>query len=497
MQKGKILFFNQKNGAGKLIAKDGKKYDFSADVWSDFENMPSSGLMVDFENRGTKVLLLKASQKSVASSKEIQKSQSRDKKEESKEKKSSDGSSNIKLENSVVDCVNYYFEEYLEVLQKNQKLLGDEKSLDYFKMRRFLLTAYNNLKQLDRTIQNDKFKEIESEIKFLEKIYLSLKKLLAMPKEVAFDTIFLQNQSDYRRFKEIGADLKKRLDRASALEKILNAQIKQKESTLFDLNSGDENYNELANRLKPIKKRYADTIYEISVIKKRLSLLFSSITGFKNRYYEPFCDLFEQNLKYYKTKIVKIMNVKAYEFDYTLWSNAKESPLIRKFFADCDIDGTYSSKTFLKYFLKSLDKEKLTQENRDLQELLNYLESSYTKRIIVLTKDSDSGALIKVAIENLDKDISVTSSTSPVDVVAMAKTKYYDLVIFDFNLKLMNGFEFVKMHQKNITKSGDFCVIYGEDEAKFMIGIENLGIKYSLKRPVNEKELREKLKLVL
>jgi len=208
--------------------------------------------------------------------------------------------------------------------------------------------------------------------------------------------------------------------------------------------------------------------------------------------------LLETNVNFLKDRLLNILNARAYEFDYVLWSNAKESPYIRKFFTECKIEGSYCSKTFLNYYLKSLDKDKLSEENQKLVELLRYLEDNFTKRIVVLAKDLDFAEYLKILVEKIDKDISVVASTSPVDMINYAKKHIVDTVILELDLRLMDGFEFINNFTSQIKTLTDFCLVYDQskltDVEKYK---ENSFVKHFVKKQTKEAQMLEILRGVI
>lgn len=174
--------------------------------------------------------------------------------------------------------------------------------------------------------------------------------------------------------------------------------------------------------------------------------------------------------------------------------------IYQKIFIDCKIEGSYSSKTFLSYYLKSLDKDKLSEDNQKLVELLRYLEDNFTKRVIILAKDLDFAEYLKVLVEKIDKDISAVASTSPVDMINYAKKHIVDTVILELDLRLMDGFEFINNFTSQIKTVTDFCIVY--DQSKLIdIDIEkykeNPFVKHFIKKQTKEAQLLEILRSVI
>jgi len=508
---GKILFYNTNSGVGKIITKGMERFEFSAEFWVDYDNLPKAGIEVEFQLENNTPRKIRANtkeskDKESVQDKKIEQSQKKEKQNNQDEKEDNSKKrgaarrvpiSKIKEEYPLPECVNAYFEDYLDLLQKNRDALGSAKSLDFFRMRRFLVTAYYNLKQLDRGIANDKFKVIEKDLKRLTGIYDNFLKVSRLPKEVAFEMIYLKNQPDYVKANSLADTYRSEMNSSIMLEKNLRNELKLREVE-YSAEKDPRKKIELEYRLKPLRKEYTDIVHAASVARENLIYVGNLINEYKSSRFEAFSSLFEQNITYIKSKLIKVLNVKAYEFDYTLWINAKDSIYIRKFFSDCKIEGTYCSKTFLKYYMKNLDKEKLGDDNRKLYDLLNYLESSYTKRVAILCKDIDTAEMIKVAVEKIDKEYSVLSSSSPMEILNNPSPHLPDLVILEVNLRLMNAFEFVSRYKKIYPNAlTDFCILYESSEASEVSENENRDIRYSLKKPFTQKELLEKLKVVL
>ena len=81
----------------------------------------------------------------------------------------------------------------------------------------------------------------------------------------------------------------------------------------------------------------------------------------------------------YKDMIAKILNYKAYDFDAYLWKCAVKSKPISDYFKSSRIKGTYSTETFLRYYLKTLDTDKVRSEQEGLFKLLEYFEKRNSK----------------------------------------------------------------------------------------------------------------------
>ncbi|MFW5990042.1 MAG: hypothetical protein ACOCP1_01445 [Campylobacterales bacterium] len=508
--RGKIIFYNTNEGTGKIITKDSQKYNFDVDAWEDYDVLPKAGLEVVFSEKGLNAISIKVGQleDSGTHSKSTQvPSEQKETKEyqglrrDSEHKKVAEDSSvlkEIKAHKGLHESMDEYFGDYYGIIQSNQDALASTKTLDYFRMRRFLNTAFHNLKQVDRSISNDKFKEIEAELKFLKRIYDSFVKITSLPPEVAYEMIFLDNQPQYQEAAIQLKTYKQQMETATRIQKALHSELQHKERQLKNPELDKEHKEQLEKQIKPVRRDYADAVFDASKAKESIVQITKSIDAFKKEFYDAFLRTFEQNITYLKDRLIKILDARAYEFDYILWANAKESPYIRKFFTDCKIEGSYCSRTFLKYYMKSLDKDKLTDDNKKLFDLLRYLESEHTKKIVVIAKDLDFAEHIKVLVERIDKDLNVIASTSPVDMINACKKYPADVIILEFELRLMDAFEFIKTYTSQVKALTEFCLVYDERSAKSVESIsENPLIKHYFKRNSQEREILKKLKTVI
>lgn len=505
--KGKIILYNQNEGTGKIITEEGVKYTFDVDGWADYDVLPQVGLEVIFSLEGQVPISIKVGQlqqelydKTASHSHaDTAYTSSRSLPQKAGQAaKSEELISDITANKPLSECLDEYFGDYYDIIKRNADDLSSQKKLDFFMMKRFLNTAYHNLKQIDRSISEGKFKEIENELKFLHKIYNSFVKITSLPQEVAYEMIYLENQENYKNAQGQAKHLKTKMDTSKRVEKGLKNDIERLEMQLKDGELSPEKIKELESEVKPIRREYTDALFNAGKSKEDLVTLTKTIDEFKKSHYEEFAKLFSEHVAYLKDKLIKILNVKAYWFDYMLWANAKESPYIRKFFTECKIEGSYCSKTFLNYYLKSLDKDKLTEDNQKLFGLLKYLEENFTKRVIVLTKDLDYAEYIKILVEKIDKDMSVQASTSPVDMINFAKRHVVDIVILEMDLRLMDAFEFMKNFNEQVSFMPDFCVIYDRTSSE-MVEKAALApaIKKMIKKQTKERDMLELLKRII
>ena len=90
------------------------------------------------------------------------------------------------------------------------------------------------------------------------------------------------------------------------------------------------------------------------------------------------------------------------------------------------------------------------------QDQINQLASSTTtqtqsKKILIVDDDSDIAFTLRIGLENNDSYMQVHSYDNPLNALLDFKPNFYDLLLIDVNMPLMNGFELCeKLLQKDI-----------------------------------------------
>ncbi|MCW8838232.1 MAG: hypothetical protein OQJ77_02530 [Thiovulaceae bacterium] len=361
--KGRILFYNPQIGEGKLILDTKEKINFTVDVWDDFDIGPESNILVECDFEEDVLKSIKASQpNSTKTENNFQ---------EKNEKMFFDEQSGPRY--SVSETLKNYFSHIEDVIGEPPEIINTKAQLDYSLSKRFLLTAYNNLKGLDPSLHEHKdIKEKISTIEDLHKAYNSVTEKMDVP-HLAFEMIFLRVQPEYIQYQK---KKEKCLNTIPTLTKLINSlepELKKGEENLKVIRN-DRIKTDLKNKLKKIRGRYVDAIHERACLSEELSEMKDIKAIYTEKYFHDFDrELSALQLKY-KDMISRILNYKAYDLDVSIWKNASKSRMIQEYFKDAGIKGGYSTKTFLRYYLDTLDKEKVKDEQEELFKLLDYLE---------------------------------------------------------------------------------------------------------------------------
>jgi len=481
---GKITYFNQQEGAGKILTRDKKVFTFDMDSWVDFDMLPTTGLMVEFSIAGDKLENIM-----------------------SKERPSGDEvtQDDVGLHLSINDCIEGYFEQVKKLIENYATLLESQKELDFSRMRRFLLTAYNDLYELDTSLATSRLESKKNELLKLQDKYASFTRVAKFPLPYAFEKIFLEQQPHFLKIIEKKENTAQKISAFASKERhfLFDIELKEKELKKLAENGkkGSEEYAIKESALKSLRAQYVDTLHYVATQREMLTLYTKQIENFKKKYFPQFVKEFEPLVRFYDAKLIKILNVRAYEFDSMLWGQAKKSKLIRQFFIDSGIEGTYSSKTFLKYYLRTLDKDKLNDNNKNLFALLKYLESLGSENILVIRSSKEAALKTKYLIENIDKELSVNITIDPSETFKYAIKNRPDIIILEYGMRLVNVKDYIKKFVELIPPDSsppNFCVLVPEGiNPETIKEIREAGVKNIIGSTLSDEEFTDVLRRIL
>jgi len=383
---GTIIFYNTDNGSGLILCEDKQKYKFDIESWGDLDNLPQIGLKVTFdtENNFAKNIVKKpetTDKNSIPTSiqsaeKTILQTTLPDSDDEDLDKELIPDFYSIKTvpKNFIDTTMNNFFSSLTKTVDKykDYELQSEDESLDYFKIKRFLFTAYNNLLEMDSALADSSLIEIYQNIQNINDIYNVYKKSYMYPK-IAFSNIFLR----YTKYKEAKKRLEKNIDTMKSLKGslvVMEKEIKQKISELKTLQDEIEILT-LKQNIKHLKGLYVDAIDYIGTLREENEMLLPITDEYFEHFFSEFSEKFESSYETNIKSLINILDSMAFLFDRLMWEKASHSKTIINRFDESNITYPYSSLTFLKYYLKTLDKSKLNKENQELFELLDYLEN--------------------------------------------------------------------------------------------------------------------------
>lgn len=361
--KGKIFLYNVDLGNGLILSQSKEKFKFEMDVWEDFENLPEMGLVVTFDVEDGEI-------SNIQKCKEEELKKAKEEKEEDLDIKNLSAKN---VEPGLLDKrLDIFFKDIQELEEDEIELDDTENTLDYFRMKRFMFTAFNNLIELDASIYDQNVSTLYEQINEAQSQYDKYKKTYLYPK-LAFNNIFLKYTNHQKAQRRLELNLSEMGDLKATLEP-LEEKIKAKVKKLSSLDKKSEECEDLALSIKKDRRVYVDTIDKIGTIREENELLIPIIEEYYDLFYEEFVDKFDLTCRESLNFLQERLNALAFVFDKFMWAKARKSKIVQNFFKESGIHEDYSSLTYLKYYLKALDSEKLSNDHKELFELKEYLE---------------------------------------------------------------------------------------------------------------------------
>ena len=225
-------------------------------------------------------------------------------------------------------------------------------------------------------------------------------------------------------------------------------------------------YAQASNNLKNLRKRYVDLLHYLSTQKNKLAKATKARDDFSEKFFEEFLREYLPLTNALKVDFIKLLNAKAYDLDELLWQRAKRSMSVRRFFIKAGITGTYSSKTFLKYFLYSLDRNKIRNETNKLFDLLKYLETFSKKNILLIQVSPEDSKRYKEYLKNFDSDLQITTSNDPHNHLSISNPIDYHVIIMEWEVCGMTILDFMQKYKEIFSDNvcaAQFCVILPKD----------------------------------
>lgn len=249
----------------------------------------------------------------------------------------------------VASFMDNFFKEELEVAQKELDFLYNNQfvkpSLDYIKLRRFLTTATNNLKTIDPNIMEGLLTKIHQDTDRLYTYYQEFEKKIKIEKLV-YIRDFLPSVPEYKRLENevtITEAMKKRFQAISVSTERELAVIPTPKTA------------EEITYYKLLRKRNVDAIDGLARSRDKLIVISQELKQLEEDMSDEFYTQFREYVESLKDGLLEVLNTKSYYFDKLLWDRASKSAGIRKFFQQARIEGDFSTRTFIEYYLRNID----------------------------------------------------------------------------------------------------------------------------------------------
>ncbi len=479
-QNGKILFYNTGDGTGIIMTAQKEKYAFDIAEWDDYEALPEAGMQVQFEaegDRASSITMFEAEMPAMPQSMTP---------EPAKAAYSPDDPVPmiVRLNVKIADAIADYFDMIERNIQERTQYKTATGKLDFLRIRRFLFTTYNNLTELDVHFITPELKVMRDDLLQMSQVYDDYKAKATYP-EIAFDKVFLSRQADYVHLREDAEYCMNELKRLHGAEQMLSELVEEKEEVINRTLRNSLQYQRLGEEFKELKKNYVDTVHEIASLDVRYKHAMRLMKEFEKEHQQTFFEQFTEASRKYRSQIIYILDAQAFMFDDLLWRQAKKSKVIKRFFEEAHIQGDYCAKTYLKYYLNTLDPEIISAEQQELFELYEYLESLERDTIMILVHDIDDALRLKYLLARLDPSISIEAFIDERKALVWAQDKLPSIVIIEDQLPNFPFKRFLNAYKKKVSLQPEILLLSNLDASHFNIA----GLVQVIRKGYSDKEM--------
>jgi len=473
----KILFYNEQNGNGIAITKDNQKVKFLVEEWNDYDVMPSLGLEISFkiledmahEIKIEKEVKQETSPKVVNPSK----CKNRDLEKIAGELNAllNDSSDNIdslnakiSLSMDIAQTMHEYFDNFKKELAKREGYKKVNGRLEYSLAKRFLWTTFNNLVDIDSNIVTLRISSISNDLKFISDLKSDFDKKIQYPL-AAFEDMFLSSQVEYTLVKQMTQEIIERLTLLKSKEKTINLEKEKKKKTILKVKDKEEK-NNLIRELKVLNGTYVDVVHMMAKLQEIHKKNIQRLYDFEATYRESFYKSFQEEAKIHQKNIVNILNAQTYLLDSVLWKEAKTSKEILSYFKSLSVDIELNTKTYLKYYLSTLDESKATKDTKDLFNFYDYLVDVQRDYIMIVSASAQDALDYSQYIQSLDKTLVVKSFISELESIKWAMINSVKIVVLDDILLSTTAQKYLDYYHNHIFSKPKIVLIGNSTDIK-------------------------------
>ena len=486
--KGTILSYDSSSESGLLEGEDGCQYDFYLSYCYGFSNAPAEGDVVEYGFEDGELYFVELSTDSTSSGKQASSVSSQNDVTQTKAPLNVDIHAPIPLNTTITESLNYYFSKIIVDLEEFAFDFKEHERLEFLQIRRFLFTAYRNLLDLDPRFVNNDLIAFYEYLTDLYHLYQTFVKRLRIPQS-AYEEIFLSAQPEFIWRKE-RLDLNK--GEMVTFQGVVKNITYKMDTLKRKMTRGGDEAASLESEYKRCNGMYVDALHRIATLRDENLLLTQELQAFEEAHYAEFVTEFTQFTRTRKEQILRLLDGYAYYFDKKMWECAEQSSSIREFFRKANVQEEFSSKTYLKYYLRGIDDLKMSALHKELKTLLSYLESLSQISVVVIDEDRESRSKLVKLLRLSGSDIKVSTTERVGLLQQRLKKEPVDLILLDINVKNPDIFQSIEMIRKideQRERKSRICLLAKNFTKEQLHQFTRLGIGHFILKLSPEKQL--------
>jgi DNA-binding NarL/FixJ family response regulator len=396
---------------------------------------------------------------------------------------------------SIQESIDEFFKKTLEDLLLMQEEDFGTKKMNYELMKRFLFTAYNNMMEIDYSLEDKELKRVRVNFESAIKMKNDFENRIRDTIEGNYEKIYLKKNTEYLALYNEHDDIVMKLGSLRNELGLLTRQLDEvKEKRKFlkkDSPEGQKNDEDF----KRINGKHVDRVHEITTLKERINEVDKGMEELRKKYFEEFKSAFIDSVESVRYDLKEVLDILAYRFDKVMWRRAKGSRNIRDFFKDAQIKGVMSSKTYLQYYTNGIDESMASPQSKKLIKYINQYNSTNKKLIALVGENVEAISREKEIISSVDPILEGRYYKDVAEFLRQFSGSDFEAVIMDAVVGKKRGIEIIDFLKKKFPSQSE-ATVYAlrmkskNDSKNYTIGF-NRGIKYFFYEDMGREEFMD------
>lgn len=399
----------------------------------------------------------------------------------------------------IEEAIEQYFIYILEGLTTCDQPKLRDRIMDYFIMKPFLITALNHFKSLDGSFEDDNIKQAKWRMQKASELWQVMIRKTSASIETLYEEVFLKKHIEYLRLYEENNQLLDEMTKSRSELDTINRQldiVKEEIKTL----RGDAREEKISFS-KRLNAKSVDLVHNLANMKERLNVIIDSKKAIYDAHIVEFTEVFRERVEVIRADLARVLGLMAYRLDKAIWQKAKTSISIKNFFYESRIIGFFSSKTFLEYFVKNIDKDKASTAQKTLVKYLDEYNKKNRIKIALLGKSINETTMLKAQIERIDPIVEIMQFTNIEALISKHKIVPFYAIITSFDLlggKNAADF-FVEFHKTFADEKDQIFIVSldSQNDKNETFKAKDVGIKNFIYSSMSQDKLTSKLMEIL
>ena len=473
---GKIVQYSHTTGIGIIINASKKLFDFKLSSWHDSTKIPEIGLLVEFrtEDDGVSVIDVRSSkyqdfdEDSIIKERDFWKTNSDSDLEKleanvfdeiiTQTYKSTDylNLKEIPTSIDIYKFIEYHFQNEMKIIKFSYKLqMDDNGKLDYRIVNKFVKRALDALIYTDKRITKDHFSIHLEIIKKLEYFTTPFYISTQATKKV-FNEVFLLQQLYFNAAMRKLNNIKDDLLSAENKKRNINAELNRLNLVIKNA----KNKQEIKDKISSLHSQYIAYDDKIKIILKTKENVSHVLDSFIKKYENQFIKVFEESRTKIFLYIKNALNIVITSLDNKIWQLGMNSDPIKNHFFKIPSSYSFSTLAFMQQYIRTLDASKLSDNDRTLSIYLNRYKEKNTKKILIVSNNSDLELSLKIDILKKYKNYYVSTINKKMEYLIIIQNQKFDFIIIDNNMKEDKPIEMIMSGKSTKHNNNSTFILY-------------------------------------